>query len=80
MALDRKTVTVYLTEPEWTALNDARREASVFSLQQYIRTRCGFDVRETSQPGTDARYQEEDDAWSRLKRLGLDPTPFFPEA
>ena len=41
----------------------------------------GFDealLRESSSlPGTDQRYREEDDAWERLKRLGLNPKEYF---
>ncbi len=39
---------------------------------------CGFLVRNTSLPGSDERYREEDDAWERLKRLGLNPQDYFP--
>jgi hypothetical protein len=35
-------------------------------------------VRWASQPKTSSRDHEEDDAWDRLKRLGLDPEQYFP--
>jgi hypothetical protein len=47
------------------------------SLPQYIRTRCGWQVRQTSLPNTAERDSEEDDAWERLRRLGLEPEKYF---
>jgi hypothetical protein len=39
--------------------------------------RCGRQTRNTSLPGTDERENEADDAWERLKRLGLEPQDYF---
>ncbi len=48
-------------------------------LAQFVRTRCGFQVRNSSLPGTDEREDEADDAWERLKGLGLEPQDYFKE-
>lgn len=77
MALDRLSVTIIVTEAERAQL-DAGATAAGVSIPQYIRTRCGFDVRWTSLPNTEERDHEEDDAWERLKRLGLKPEDYFP--
>ena len=42
-------------------------------------TRLGLSVRWTSNPNTEERDREEDDAWERLRRLGLDPKKYFPD-
>jgi len=76
MALDRLGVTITVTEAEHAGL-EARAAAAGLSISQYIRTRCGFQVRWSSLPGTDERGNEEDDAWERLKRLGLNPQDYF---
>ncbi len=78
MALDRLSVTITATADEYAQL-DAQARAAGLSIPQYIRTRCGFPVRWTSLPNTEEREREEDDAWERLKRLGLDPRAYFPE-
>jgi hypothetical protein len=36
-------------------------------------------MRWNSHPLSDDRQREIDDAWERIKRLGLDPKDFFPE-
>jgi hypothetical protein len=36
-------------------------------------------LRQTSLPNTEGRYREEDDAWSRLQGLGLEPKDYFPQ-
>ncbi len=77
MALERVAITISVDDAEWQALEDARSAAGVFSIPQYIRTRLGFTVRETSLPGTEDRDREEDEAWERLRRLGLDPEKYF---
>jgi len=77
-ALDRLGVTITVTEAERADL-EARATAAGLSISQYIRTRCGFQVRWTSLPNTEERDREEDDAWERLRRLGLTPEEYFPE-
>ena len=73
----RKSVTIPLNGAEYLEL-DAKSSEAGLSLPAYVRTRCGFEVRNTSLPNTPERVQEEDDAWDRLRRLGLEPQGFFP--
>ncbi len=54
MALDRLSVTITVTETERAEL-DVGSTAAGISIPQYIRTRCGFEVRWTSLPNTDER-------------------------
>jgi hypothetical protein len=75
-ALERRSITIVVTEQEREQLRD---EAGTLTLAQHVRTRCGFAVRHTSLPGTDEREDEADDAWERLKRLGLEPKDYFEE-
>jgi hypothetical protein len=77
MALDRMAVTIMVTDAELAEL-DAGATAAGTSIPQYVRTRCGFKVRNTSLPNTDERGDEEDDAWEVLKGLGLNPEEYFP--
>jgi hypothetical protein len=77
MALDRLSVTITLTQPEHDQVVGAATGAGL-SVPQYIRTRCGFEVRWTSLPDSEERAREEDDAWARLQRLGLNPAAYFP--
>ena len=76
-ALERRAVTIQVTDAEYASLDAASIAAGV-SIPQYVRTRCGLEVRWASQPKTEARDHEEDDAWERLRRLGLDPEKYFP--
>jgi hypothetical protein len=76
-ALERRTVTIKITDADFATL-DAASIAAGLSIPQYVRTRCGLEVRWASQPKTSSRDHEEDDAWDRLKRLGLDPEQYFP--
>ena len=76
-ALERRTVTIKITDADFATL-DAASIAAGLSIPQYVRTQCGLEVRWASQPKTSARDHEEDDAWERLKRLGLDPEQYFP--
>jgi hypothetical protein len=77
LALERRPVTITLTAEERERLIALAREASA-TLPQYIRTRCELQVRNTSLPGTKERDCEEDDAWERLTRLGLEAEAYFP--
>lgn len=77
-ALARMSVTIMLTAEEYSAMRVQARDAGT-SLPQQIRTRCGFHIRNTSLPNTAEREHEEDDAWNRLQRLGVNPRDFFPE-
>ena len=76
LALERRSVTISVEEDERVEL-DGGATAAATTIPQYIRTRCGFLKRNTSLPGTDERGNEEDDAWERLKKLGLDPRGYF---
>ena len=78
MALDRLAVTIMVTETERGRLQAEARIVGL-SLAQFVRVACGWLVRQTSLPNTESRYREEDDAWERLKRLGLEPKNFFPQ-
>jgi hypothetical protein len=75
-ALMRMSVTIMVTDTERAEL-DAEATVAGLSIPQYVRTRCGLEVRWTSLPGTDDRAREEDDAWQRLQRLGLNPPNYF---
>jgi hypothetical protein len=75
-ALERLTVTVILTGDEYNGMLLRSRDAGT-TVPQYVRTQCGFEVRNTSLPNTPERDQEEDDAWGRIQRLGLDPRRYF---
>ena len=48
---------------------DARARQPGLSISNYIRTQLGFQVRQTSSPGTEERDHEEDDAWDGVRRL-----------
>ncbi len=76
-ALERRSVTIRVPRHVYAEL-DAGALAAGISIPQYIRTRCGFEVRWTSLPNTEERDHEEDDAWARLRRLGVDPQAYFP--
>lgn len=76
-ALERIAVTVVLTGEECVELRSRSREIGT-TLPQYIRTRCEFEIRNTSLPNTPEREREEDDAWDRLRRLGIHPESLFP--
>jgi hypothetical protein len=76
MVLDRLSVTIMVTDEERAHL-DVGASAAGLSFPQYIRTRCGWQVRQTSLPNTPERDSEEDDAWERLRQLGLEPEKYF---
>ena len=78
LALERRTITVYLSPEDHAALKDQSRHAGL-SLPQYIRTRCGLPVRWVSMPGTDDRDREEDEAYVILRGLGLNADDYFGE-
>jgi hypothetical protein len=78
MALDRMTVTILVIGEERAQL-DAGASLVGLSFPQYIRTRCGWQVRQTSLTNTPERDSEEDDAWERLRQLGLEPERYFEE-
>jgi hypothetical protein len=77
MALDRMAFTIMVTDEERAHL-DVGASAAGLSFPQYIRTRCGWQVRQTSLPNTPERDSVEDDAWERLRQLGLEPERYFP--
>ena len=52
------------------------REARA-TVQNYIRTRLGLPERLTARPDAEERERQEDEAWDRLVRLGLDPKKYF---
>ena len=76
-ALDRKTIGIAVNVAEYLELDSLAQQAGL-SIPQYVRTRCGLQVRQTSKPGTEERTVEEEDAWDRLVRLGLNPQDYFP--
>lgn len=75
-ALERMSVTVVMTVDEFGELQRRSCEAGT-TVPQFIRTQCGFEIRNTSLPNTSERDREEDDAWNRLRRLGWDPQAYF---
>ena len=76
MALDRRSITVYLSPEDHATLKAHGRQAGL-SLPQYMRTRCGYPVRHVSMPGTEDRDREIDEAWEILRRLGLNADDYF---
>jgi len=89
-ALDRVQVLVRFSGEEMVGLREKARvatgmlhfagaEVQGLNLPQYIRTVLGFHVRWYSNPGSDTRQAEADDAWERLQRLGLEPEKYFAE-
>ena len=80
LALDRMPVTITATDEEYASLAAQARlpNGPGLSIPQFVRTRCGFEVRQTSLPNTEERDREEDNAWDRLRRLGLEPKDYFP--
>lgn len=76
-ALERRTITVPLSADEHGRLASEARHPGVWTLAQYIRSLAGLQFRNTSLPGSAERDDEEDDAWERLQRLGLDPQGHF---
>ena len=76
-ALERRSITIRVTDAEREQLTGEASQAGAL-LTQYIRTRCGLQIRTTSLPGTDERENEADDAWERVKRLGLNADDYFP--
>ena len=78
-ALERRSITIRVTDAEREQLAGEASQAGAL-LTQYIRTRCGLQIRTTSLPGTDERENEADDAWERVKRLGLNADDYFPPA
>jgi hypothetical protein len=76
-ALERRSVTVTVTESARANL-EARATTAGTTIPQYMRTQCGFAIRNMSLPGTEERDREEDDAWERLQRLGVNPQDYFP--
>ena len=80
LALDRVAMMIWVSHDEYASLDAQARlpDGPGLSIPQFVRTRCGFAVRQTSLPNTDGRDREEDDAWERLQRLGLNPKDYFP--
>jgi hypothetical protein len=76
-ALERRSITIRVTDAEREQLAGEAGQTGAL-LTQYIRTRCGLQIRTTSLPGTDERENEADDAWERVNRLGLSPADYFP--
>ena len=76
MALDRRSITVYLSPEDHATLKAHGRQAGL-SLPQYMRTRCGYPVRHVSMPGTEDRDREIDEAWEILRRLGMNADDYF---
>ena len=77
-ALQRKSITIRVNLAEFLELKAAANVAGL-SVPQHVRTRLGLGVRWTSNPRTEERDREEDDAWERLQQLGLDPKKNFPD-
>jgi hypothetical protein len=77
-ALQRKSITIRVNLAEFLELDAAAKVAGL-SVPQHVRTRLGLSVRWTSNPNTEERDHEEDDAWERLLGLGLDPKKYFPD-
>lgn len=75
---ERRSVTVVVSAEVFEDLYWRAIHARL-SIPQYMRTVLGFGVRQYSNPATEARHREEDDAWYLLQKAGLDPQPYFPD-
>jgi hypothetical protein len=56
---------------EYLELDHLARDART-TLQNYIRNRSGLRERLTARPDAEKRERQEDEAWDRRVRLGLD--------
>jgi hypothetical protein len=77
-ALDKRQVRFTVDFAEYLELEHLAREART-TLQNYVRTRLGLRERSTARPDAEERERQEDEAWDRLVRLGLDPKKYFPQ-
>jgi hypothetical protein len=75
-ALDKRQVRFTVDYAEYLELDHLAREART-TLQNYIRTRLGLRERLTARTDAEERERQEDEAWDRLVRLGLDPKNYF---
>ena len=75
-ALDKRQVRFTVNYAEYLELEHLAQEANS-TLQNYIRRRLGLPERLTARPDADERERQEDEAWERLVRLGLDPKKYF---
>ena len=75
-ALDKRQVRFTVDYAEYLELEHLAREAHT-TVQNYIRRRLGFLERLTARPHAEERERQEDEAWDRLVRLGLDPKKYF---
>lgn len=75
-ALDKRQVRFTVDYAEYLELDHLAKEART-TLQNYIRTRLGLRERSTARPDEEERNRQEDEAWDRLVRLGLDPKKYF---
>lgn len=77
-ALDKRQVRFTVDFAEYLELEHLAREART-TLQNYVRTRLGLRERSAARPDAEERERQEDEAWDRLVRLGLDPKKYFPQ-
>ena len=75
--LDRRVLRVTLNVAEMLGVEARAREAGL-SVNNYVRTRVGLTERSVGNLSEDERHREEDDAWERLERLGLNPRDYLP--
>jgi hypothetical protein len=76
--LDKRVVRVQLDESEYLELRKLAHD-SYLSVNNVIRTRLGFRERNVGKLSEDERDQAMEDAWERLKRLGLNPRDYLPD-
>lgn len=76
--LDRRVLRVTLNVAEMLDLEARAREAGQ-SVNNYVRTRLGLMERNVGKPSEGERHREEDDAWERLERLGLNARDLLPD-
>ena len=78
-ALERHTISFDVSQEEFAALRDQSSlpNGPGVTVAQYARTRCGFPVRYASNPNTQDRDREEDEAWEILDQLGLKADDYF---
>jgi hypothetical protein len=77
-ALDKRQVRFTVDYSEYLEMEARAREAGS-TMQNYIRVKLGFSARYTGQPDAEERDRQEDEAWARIQRLGLDPKKYFPD-
>ncbi len=77
LALARRTISIQVREDEFLQLRKESRAAGM-SIANYLRTGRGLPENSAGKPTIEQLERESDEAWNRLKDLGLNPEKYFP--